>query len=163
MRCVNPLSHAVRVMREDPPEIIRKSFPRTWYYPKWKLLAWFPRGILNEAFADQVFAFIEMEERIQHAPFDRYADLSGLTGIRTRVEHIFESARRRRKASQPVKSALFGDQPNIFSIAQMYEHLMDGAMIEVRVFDSRDAAARWLEVPETALESPALDADETSS
>ncbi len=58
-----------------PPEFIRKAFPRTWYHPKWHLLTWYPRGVLNEAFADQVVEFIEMEERIQEAPFDRYAGL----------------------------------------------------------------------------------------
>jgi hypothetical protein len=141
-------------VKEEPPPVIRKSFPRTWYYPKWKLLVWFPRGVLNEAFGDQVFAFIEMEERIQDAPFDRYCDLSGLTGVRARLEHILENARRRRKVKQPAKSALFAERPNIFEVAQTYEHLMDGAMIEVRAFQSREAAAQWLEVPVTALEVP---------
>src|SRR5882724_133394 len=69
-------------MKEVPPEFIRKAFPRTSYHPRWRLLTWYPRGMLNEAFADQVIEFIEMEERIQEAPFDRYADLSGLTHIR---------------------------------------------------------------------------------
>ena len=81
-------------MSEKPPEFIRKAFPRTWYYPKWKLLGWYPCGVLNPAFADQVIEFIEMEERIQDAPFDRYADLSGLTHIRSRTNHIFQTARR---------------------------------------------------------------------
>jgi hypothetical protein len=58
-------------VREKAPEFIRRAFPRTWYHPRWHLLAWFPRGVLNEAFADQVIEFIEMEERIQEAPFDR--------------------------------------------------------------------------------------------
>jgi hypothetical protein len=141
-------------LNEKPPEFSRKGFPRTWYYPKWKLLVWFPRGVLNEAFADQVFAFIEIEERIQDAPFDRYCDLSGLTDVRVRLEHIFQSARRRRKAKQPVRTALFADRPNIFEVALIYEHQMDGAMIEVRAFQARAAAAQFLEVPETALESP---------
>ena len=65
-----------------PPEFIRKDFPGTCYHARWRLLTWYPRGVLNEAFADQVIEFIEMEERIQEAPFDRYVDLSGLTHIR---------------------------------------------------------------------------------
>ena len=141
-------------MKEKPPPVIRKGFPRTWYYPKWQLLVWFPRGVLNEAFADQVFAFIEMEERIQDAPFDRYCDLSGLTGVRARLEHIFKNAQRRLKVKQPVRTALFADRPKIFEVAQIYEHLMDRAMIEVRSFQARAAAAQFLEVPVTALEVP---------
>jgi hypothetical protein len=111
-------------VKERAPEFIRKAFPRTWYHPRWHLLTWFPRGVLNEAFADQVIEFIEMEERIQEAPFDRYADLSGLTHIRIGIDHIIHTARRRRKVKQPAKSALFAENPMIFSVAHSYELLM---------------------------------------
>jgi hypothetical protein len=137
-----------------PPEFIRKDFPRTWYHAKSRLLAWYPRGVLNEAFADQVVKFIEMEERIQEAPFDRYLDLSGLTHIRIGIDHIIHTARRRRKVKQPAKSALFADDPMIFSVAHSYELLMYHAMIEVRAFNECAAAAQWLEVPLKTLECP---------
>jgi hypothetical protein len=139
---------------ERPPEFIRKAFPRTWYHLKWRLLTWYPRGVLNEAFADQVIEFIEMEERIQEAPFDRYADLSGLTHIRIGIDHIIHTARRRRTVKQPVKSALFADNPMSFGVAHSYELLMYDAMIEVRAFKERTAAAQWLEVPLKTLQCP---------
>jgi hypothetical protein len=136
------------------PEFIRKSFPRTWYHPRWKLLTWHPRGVLNEAFADQVIEFIEFEESIQEAPFDRYVDLSGLNKIRIGIDHIIHTARRRRSVRQPVKVALFADNPTGFNIAHSYELLMYNAMIEVRAFRKRTAAAEWLEVPLKTLECP---------
>ena len=139
---------------EPPPEFIRKAFPRTWFHPRWHLLTWYPRGVLNEAFADQVMEFIEMEESIQEAPFDRYADLSGLTHIRIGIDHLIHTARRRRKVKQPAKSALFADNPMIFSVAHSYELLMYHAMIEVRAFNEHTAAAHWLEVPLKTLECP---------
>jgi hypothetical protein len=141
-------------VRERAPEFIRKAFPRTWYYPRWHLLTWFPRGVLNEVFADQVIEFIEMEERIQEAPFDRYADLSGLTDVRIGIDYIIHTARRRRNVKQPVKMALFADNPMSFGIAHSYELLMYDAMIEVRAFKKRAAAAEWLEVPLKTLECP---------
>ncbi len=144
----------VTSITELPPEFIRKAFPRTWFHPRWHLLTWHPRGVLNEAFADQVIEFIEMEERIQEAPFDRYADLSGLTHIRIGIDHTIHTARRRRKVKQPVKSALFADNPMSFGVAHSYELLMYDAMIEVRVFKERSAAAQWLEVPLKTLECP---------
>jgi hypothetical protein len=110
--------------------------------------------VLNEAFADQVIEFIEMEERIQEAPFDRYADLSGLTHIRIGIDHVIHTARRRRRVKQPAKSALFADKPMSFSVARSYELLMSDAMIEVRAFKQRAAAAQWLEVPLKTLECP---------
>jgi hypothetical protein len=141
-------------MTKVPPEFVRKAFPRTWYHPRWRLLTWYPRGVLNEAFADQVIAFIAMEESIQEAPFDRYADLSGLTHIRIGIDHIIHTARRRRVVKQPVKTALFADNPMSFAVAHSYELLMHQAMIEVRAFKERKAAAQWLEVPLKTLECP---------
>jgi hypothetical protein len=139
---------------KPPPEFIRKAFPRTWYHSRWRLLTWYPRGVLNEAFADQVIAFIEMEERIQEAPFDRYADLSGLTHIRIGIDHVIHTGRRRRKVKQPVKSALFADNPTSFGVAHSYELLVSDAMIEVRAFKERRAATHWLEVPLATLDCP---------
>jgi hypothetical protein len=141
-------------MTKPPPEFIRKGFPRTWYHARWRLLTWYPRGVLNEAFADQVIEFIEMEERIQEAPFDRYLDFSGLTQIRIGIDHIIHTARRRRSVKQPVKTALFADNPMSFGVAHSYELLMSDAMIEVRAFKERRAAAQWLEVPLKTLERP---------
>ena len=144
----------VTSIMELPPEFIRKAFPRTWFHPRWHLLTWYPRGVLNGAFADQVIEFIEMEESIQEAPFDRYADLSGLTHIRIGIDHLIHTARRRRKVKQPAKSALFADNSMTFGVAHSYELLMSDAMIEVRAFKERRAAAHWLEVPLKTLECP---------
>jgi len=141
-------------VKELSPEFICKAFPRTWYHPRWRLLTWFPRGVLNEAFADQVIEFFEMEERIQDAPFDRYTDLSGLTQLRIGIDHIIHTARRRRNVKQPVKMALFADNPMSFGVAHSYELLMYDAMIEVRAFKMRTAAAEWLEVPLKTFQYP---------
>jgi hypothetical protein len=141
-------------VRERAPEFIRKAFPRTWFHPRWHLLTWYPRGVLNEAFADQVIEFIEMEESIQDAPFDRYTDLSGLTHIRIGIDHIIHTARRRRTVKQPARSAFFADNPMTLGVARSYELLMADAMIEVRAFKERRAAAQWLEVPLKTLDCP---------
>ena len=148
------MTEKLNPVREKAPESIRKAFPRTWYHSRWRLLTWFPRGVLNEAFADQVIEFIEMEESIQEAPFDRYVDLSGLTLIRIGIDHLIHTARRRRKVKQPAKSAFFADNPMIFGVAHSYQLLMSDAMIEVRAFKERRAAAQWLEVPLKTLECP---------
>jgi hypothetical protein len=89
---------------------------------------------------------LKWKERIQETPFDRYADLSGLTHIRIGIDHIIHTARRRRRVKQPAKSALFADNPMTFGVAHSYELLMHDAMIEVRAFKERRAAAQWLEV-----------------
>ena len=101
-------------MSEEPVEYILKDFPGTHYYPRFKLTTWHPQGILDEALADKIIAFIESEEYIQGAPFDRYTDFSGITEVQVSFEYILETARHRSFVRQPVKSAFFGDSPATF-------------------------------------------------
>jgi hypothetical protein len=142
---------------EGPIEFTLRSypgFPRNWYYPKFRLANWHPTRVLTDAVADQIVEFIEMQEHDQEELFDRYTDFSGLTKVRLQVNHVFEIARRRRSAREPVNSAFFADQPVTLSIARMYEGLMERAMITVRVFEKREAAAEWLGVPLQILYPP---------
>ena len=142
-------------MSEESIDFILKEFPGTRYYPKFKLTTWHPRGILDEPLADKLIAFVEWEEYVQDAPFDRYVDLSGISDVRIGVTHVIETARRRRIAREPVKSALFADKPSTSNLAQMYERLMEGAIvIRVRSFGDRETAAEWLEVPLVLLQTP---------
>jgi hypothetical protein len=142
-------------MTEESIEFILKGFSGTRYFPKFKLTTWHPKGVFDERFADKLIAFIEWEEYIQEAPWDRYADLSGLTQIRISLDHVVDTARRRRFVPEPVKSALFADRPDGLELAKTYERLMEGAVITVRSFHDREAAAKWLEVPPSILMPPA--------
>ena len=132
---------------QEHPEHVLKSFPRTWYFPKWHLVTWHPRGVFDDALADQIVAFIELEERIQAAPFNRYVDLSGLTHVELETGHIFNIAMRRHRTMQRVKSAFWSDKIVTMSIANMYETFMANATIQVRAFIEQKDAAAWLEVP----------------
>ena len=143
-------------MNEETVEYVLKDFAGTRYYPKFKLTTWHPQGILDEALADKIIAFVESEEHIQDAPFDRYTDFSAITEIRVNFKYILGTARYRRVVRQPVKSAFFADNPVTFRVAQLYERLMsDAIMIRVHSFSDRKAAGDWLEVPPTILEPAA--------
>src|SRR5690242_17342001 len=142
-------------MNKASIEYVLKNFPGTRYYPNFKLTTWHPQGTFDAALADKILEFIEWEEYLQDAPFDRYTDLSGIAEIRIGIGSMIEIGRRRRFVREPVKSALFGHDRARLELALTYERLMDDAtMIQVRSFSDRKAAAEWLEVPETIL-SPA--------
>jgi hypothetical protein len=98
--------------------------------------------------------FAETEERIQEAPFNRYTDLSEIAHINLSAGHVFQLAKRRHKAREAVKSAIWTDKALTLSLAYLYETLMASAAIKVRVFDKRDAAAEWLGVPAEILRQP---------
>jgi hypothetical protein len=143
-------------MSEEAVEYVLKEFSGTRYFPRFKLTTWHPRGILDQALADKIIAFIESEEYIQDAPFDRFTDFSGITKVQVSFQYVLETARHRRVVRQPVKSAFFGDNPATFEVAQLYEGLMhDAVMIRVQSFSDRKAAGEWLEVPAAILEPSA--------
>jgi hypothetical protein len=132
-----------------------KAFPNTRYYPQWRLVTWHPRGVFDSDLADRVLDFMESEERVADVPFNRYADLNGLSEIRIKLGHFFRSAERRRAgySGEPVKCAVTCESIIGFGIARLYETLMEGAAIHVRAFRTREAAVEWLGVSSEILAS----------
>ena len=124
-----------------------KTVPHTRYDAKWNLITWHPRGVFDDALADEIVGVIQSEEDHEETPFHRYTDFGGLTEIRLKIGHVFQIAEQRREAAEPVKSAIFAETTVGYGIARMYESLMEGAVIQVRAFRVRAAAAEWLGVP----------------
>jgi hypothetical protein len=139
-------------MSKPPLANLLKTFPHTRYYPEWRLLTWHPRGLFDDALADKILGAVGSEEHVEEVPFHRYTDFSGLTHIRLKVGHVFDVAKLRRGVSEPVKSAFFSDTTVGLGIARMYEALMEEAIIQVRAFRERAAAAEWLGVPLEVLQ-----------
>jgi hypothetical protein len=129
-----------------------KAFPHARYHSRERLLTWSPRGNFDDALADEVIAMLELDENFENVPFHRFTDLSLLKDIHLKIGHVFEIAKLRRTVGEPVRSAFFGDTTVGFGIARMYESLMEGAVIHVRAFRERAAAAEWLDVPAPLLQ-----------
>jgi hypothetical protein len=120
------------------------------------LLIWQPEGVFDEELGNRMLEFMEREERTGTQPFHRYADLTRITDIRLRFGHTFQVAERRKALypGKPVKAAIYCEWVVGYGLARMYEALMEGGPIEVRVFRERDAAAEWLGVPLSYLDLP---------
>ena len=133
-----------------------KPFSGARYHPECRLVIWRPRGVLNDALADRVVRFVELETCAMGEPFDRFTDFSGLTEIRLKPGHAFQLARSLRQdhPGQPVKAAFFSEQTVGLGLARMYEELMQDAVSYVRAFRDLSMAARWLGVPTELLRPP---------
>jgi hypothetical protein len=133
---------------------ILKDFPNTRWHEDLRLVTWHPCGTLDDDLADRIVDFIESEERMADAPFNRYADFGGFTEIRLSFGHAFKIAERRKAAygeGPPVKSAIYCNWIVGFGIARLYTELMKDCPIEVRAFRDRKAAAEWLGAPVAIL------------
>ena len=64
-------SRKKHTVSEEIVESVLKDFPGARSYPKFRLMTWHPMGIFDAALADKLREFIESEEHVQNAPFDR--------------------------------------------------------------------------------------------
>jgi hypothetical protein len=137
------------------PLSLTTRFPRACFYPDWRLLTWHPTGILDDKEADRVLEFIELREKIDGQPFNRYTDMTGLIQIKTGLGHIVRMARKRHHyLGPPVKSAFYAVRLISLTIAGMYAELMKDSHIHVTIFREKKDAAAWLGVPSKALLPP---------
>ncbi|PYI98314.1 MAG: hypothetical protein DME98_04900 [Verrucomicrobia bacterium] len=135
----------------DFEECVWSGFLR--YYPAHRLMAWQPRGTLNDLMLDQIAEWLVHIEKA-FLPFKRFVDLSQLTTVAVRTRHVFEVARRRAEqftGAEPVRTALFSEDWVAFGIACFYESLMENTLIEARAFRDLARAAKWLAIPVDVL------------
>jgi len=137
-------------------DLLAERFPHASYHPKWRLITWFPTGVLDNDQADRVVDFLESQEQFEGEQFHRYTDMTGHPRIQIGLDHVVRLARRRRHGytGPPVKSAFYAVRLISLSVAHMYQELMEGSNLQVCTFRDRAAAADWLGVPVNILERP---------
>ena len=124
------------------------------HYPAYNLVVWQPRGVLDDRLLDEIGEWLCHIEKAAPGPFDRFVDLSRITEVAVRTNHVFDFARKRAEQftdAAPVKTALFSEDWVGFGIARMYESLMAGTPIDARAFRDRVEAAIHLGLPPEIL------------
>ena len=121
------------------------------------LLIWRPRGILDESKINEMVEFIEIVEKRNGQPLNRFIDLAALDAVDLNFKFVFHVALGRRLSAAPkpaVKSALYVTSPSTAHYAKLHAMLTDYSPLDVSLFSDRAAAAQWLDVPEEALVMP---------
>ena len=129
---------------EIPPAWLA-AFPGTRYFPDERLMTWHPAGVLNIV---QVEAMVRWMEAVEPelGSFNRFVDLTELREVHLRSEEIDALAERRRGrySGERVTTVLYAGTPLSYGIAAMYERLMRGSVINVRVVVRITSACRIL-------------------
>jgi hypothetical protein len=115
-----------------------------------RLLVWRPRGVLNETAVTDVIALIGDLEAKSERPFNRFIDTTAVGTIDLNFKYVFDIALLRRLSyvgRPPVKSAILVPSKDSAHYSKMHELLTRYSSIEVRIFEERLAAAKWLGVP----------------
>ena len=113
-----------------------------------------PEGVFEKNSADKILHFLQAMETALPAAFNRLLDLKGILEIRLTGTDLYRIAKRRRSSAEKIpacRSAIFAPSLLTYAIAKIYEELMEGSNIQIRVFDEVKNTAKWLRLPESAL------------
>lgn len=114
-----------------------------------QLLIWRPRGVLNEPLVDTVISFLTETENKLGKSFNRFTDLSFIDSVDLRFNFVFQvalSRRLSRRGRSQIKSAFFVTNPAIAHYFKMAAVLTDHSPLKLALFETREAAAKWLGV-----------------
>lgn len=124
--------------------------PDVQFHEDVRLLVWKPHGVLNETALQHIRELIRDLEATSDEPFNRFTDGQALDAIDLNFRHVFDFSLFRRLSyagRSPVKSAILVPSVALAHYSKMHELLTRHSSIEVRIFEDRKTAAKWLGVP----------------
>ena len=128
--------------------------PDVEFHEDIRLLIYRPRGVLNEAAINKVLSALEDLEAKLQEPFNRFFDTVAADEVDLNFKYIIQVSLHRRLsyAGRPtVKSAILATDSTMIHYGRLHALLTQGSPINVRIFQDRAKAARWLGVPAERL------------
>ena len=127
-----------------------KLAPDVEFHEDVRLFVWRPRGVLDEPVLNKVLGLLEDLEAKLPEPFNRFADTLAADEVELNFKYIIQVSLHRRLAyagREAVKSAILATDSTIIHYGRLHALLTQGSPIKVRVFQDREEAAQWLDVP----------------
>ena len=132
--------------------------PDVEFHDDIRLLIYRPRGKLNEQSVNKIVSIIgDLETKLQ-GPFNRFFDTLGRDEVELNFQHVIQISLYRvvsYSGRPPVKSAILATDTTITHYCQLHAIITKDSPINVRIFQRREDAARWLDVPLQRLASKA--------
>ena len=115
-----------------------------------RLLVWRPLGLVDKTAINKIITVLgELETRLKE-PFNRFTDTVGADAVDLNFEYVIQFSLHRRQVyagHPPVKSAILATDASLVHYGKVHALLTQGSPIKVRVFQDREEAAQWLDVP----------------
>ena len=131
-----------------------KPPPDVLFHHDVRLMVWRPRGTVNEKAINKILEFMGKKETASHEPFNRFTDASLVESVDLNFRYIFHVSlfRRLSYVGWPVKSAILVTREELLHYSKLHQILTQGTPIQVRIFQERADAAKWLGVSLETLE-----------
>jgi hypothetical protein len=128
--------------------------PDVMFLKDLRLMIWRPRGVVDEKAVNEILQFMGKEEAASDKPFSRFTDASLVQSVDLNFRYVFHISlfRRLSYVGWPVKSAILVTRKDFGHYSKLHQILTQGSSIQVRIFQERAAAAKWLGVSSESLE-----------
>lgn len=124
--------------------------PDVEFYEDIRLLVWRPHGLINKAAVNKIINVIGELEITLKEPFNRFSDTVKTDALDLNFEYIIHVSLYRRRfygKRPPIKSAILATDATLIHYGKVHALLTHGSPINVRVFQDRKEAAKWLVAP----------------
>ena len=124
--------------------------PDVEFHEDIRLLVYRPRGRVNKTTVNKIITVIGELEFTLKEPFNRFSDTVGADAVDLNFEYIIHVSLYRRSfygKRPPIKSAILATDATLIHYGKVHALLTQGSPINVRVFQDRKEAAKWLGVP----------------
>ena len=115
-----------------------------------RLFIYRPRGLLDEASVSRAVNILSDLEAMLKEPFNRFSDTSAIDGLELNYQYVIQVSLYRVLSyadRPPVKSAILATDATMIHYARLHALLTQGSPINVRIFQDREEAAKWLGAP----------------
>jgi hypothetical protein len=124
--------------------------PEVQFHEDIRLLVYRPRGLLDETAINRIVSIIgDLEAKLQE-PFNRFFDTLGHDEVELNFRYVIQVSLYRVFSygdRPPVKSAILATDSTIGHYFQLHAIITEDSPINVRIFQKREDAAKWLGVP----------------
>ena len=133
-----------------------KLAPDVEFHEDIRLLIYRPCGVLNEQSVDKIVGIVGDLEAKSQKPFNRFFDTLGHDEVELNFRYVIQISVYRVLSygdRPPVKSAILATDSTIAHYCQLHAIITQDSPINVRIFQKREDAAKWLGVPIERLAS----------
>ena len=124
--------------------------PEIEFYEDVPLFVYRPCGLLNEASVNKVITVLENLEAKLKEPFNRFSDTTETDAVELNYHYVIQISMHRvmwYADRPPVRSAILPADATIAHYYQLHAIIAADTPIKVRIFQEREQAAQWLDVP----------------